>query len=685
MPEIDPQKNDLLLSLSKAFIARFENVQHKQCFDLLWDISHLDQAISILDNGVQFMPDTDPKKHDFLFSLGQACLTRFENLQQTVDLDKAIDSFYRGLDLALSHNALQEEHVVGTSKAFRMRFNRTDDSSDSDHLISILELAIQTVPENDSQKLKLVRLLVLELSWHVDHFKELADIDKLVSVQTKAMELSADTDPHYLQLYLLANSQTRRFSLLKDADPVKAGALLTWGNILYLKFLQDGESIDIDTAVTSLQNALGLVTADNPDQHKYLHSLMGAYATRVDYFRTVSDIDNAIAICGEALSQTPHGHPDKLLLQSNRGICHNHRFWLLKEWHDIDNAILFHREAVELASYPEKAQYLNDLGCSLWMRYGAFGDMSDHDAGLRALSGAVEPTPKSHPEAVKLRPENHPKRNFGLLSLGKALGERYRQFHIPADRSESLSSLWQVAMSPSGTPRECQEASFRWALAPWVENQETDAWKETFDAYEVLMNLIPQVVWLGSTIREHHEALASSGDPMRFAAMSALICDRPDRAVEWLEQGRSIAWGLRMSMDELKAQEPALAEKLLQVGRSLDTASSHMGDMSRLLQDDSSEEILGQNCRHLAEEWERLVAEVRRIPGFEGFLLPKHLEHLRKASRHGPVVILYCSGPGCHALILSDGMEGVVNLQHQETLKYLHSNLYSFSNIINLL
>ncbi|TFY50540.1 hypothetical protein EVG20_g11460 [Dentipellis fragilis] len=544
-PEIDPQKNDLLLSLAKAFIARFENVQRKQCFDLLRDISNLDRAISILDNGVQLMPNTNPKKHNFLFSLGQACLTRFENLQQTVDLDKAIDSYV-------------------------------------DHLISVLELAVMTVPGGSSQKLWLLCRLVSELSWHIDEFKQLADVDKIISAQAEVVELSADTDPDHIPLYFLANSQTRRSSLLKGDDIAQALALLMWGETLYLSFLRDGKTIDIDAVVTSLQDALGLVAADDPDRHRYLHSLMGMYAERFDQLHSVSDVDNAIVLCHEALSQTPSEHPDKLSLLTNQGICHNDRFRLLREQHDIDAAILLHREAVKLASKPEKATYLHNLGTALCIRFHDFTDMSDLDAGLRAYSDALEVTPKNHLEkkadidksieyicrAIELRPENDPKRSFCSSTFGWALGERYEQFHSPADLSEALASLQQAAMSPAGLPRTHLDASILWTIYGRQDPQ--DPKKQLLDVYEVMVDLIPRLVWLGSTIQECHKTLPSISEHIREAVMGAHKDGQPDRAVEWLEQGRSIVWSQHLNLhtpvDDLKAANPTLAARLVEIG-----------------------------------------------------------------------------------------------------------------------
>ncbi|MGI5239751.1 CHAT domain-containing protein [Dactylosporangium sp. CA-139066] len=66
----------------------------------------------------------------------------------------------------------------------------------------------------------------------------------------------------------------------------------------------------------------------------------------------------------------------------------------------------------------------------------------------------------------------------------------------------------------------------------------------------------------------------------------------------------------------------------------------------------------------LAREWDELVEEVRRLPGFEDFLRPPSLETLLPAAADGPVVIVNVSRWRCDALIVTrEGVE-LVPLPH---------------------
>lgn len=63
-------------------------------------------------------------------------------------------------------------------------------------------------------------------------------------------------------------------------------------------------------------------------------------------------------------------------------------------------------------------------------------------------------------------------------------------------------------------------------------------------------------------------------------------------------------------------------------------------------------ELEEQEYRRSAEKWKELVLEVRRLPGFDHFLLPPPISRLREAVDGGPVVIINISTARSDALII---------------------------------
>jgi CHAT domain len=65
----------------------------------------------------------------------------------------------------------------------------------------------------------------------------------------------------------------------------------------------------------------------------------------------------------------------------------------------------------------------------------------------------------------------------------------------------------------------------------------------------------------------------------------------------------------------------------------------------------------------LSSEWDELLAEVRKLKGFEDFLLPARLETLRPAAKDGPIAIINSSQWRCDALIVTSQAVQVTELR----------------------
>ena len=107
-------------------------------------------------------------------------------------------------------------------------------------------------------------------------------------------------------------------------------------------------------------------------------------------------------------------------------------------------------------------------------------------------------------------------------------------------------------------------------------------------------------------------------------------------AVEWLEAGRALIWSqvvsLRTPLDELHAHDSRLAAELRDVQQQLQKSAS-----SSLQQEtDQFTRLDGlltanaevDNHRRSVIAYDRLLKQIRALPGFEGFLRPKTFETL---------------------------------------------------------
>ncbi|CAA7270857.1 unnamed protein product [Cyclocybe aegerita] len=247
-------------------------------------------------------------------------------------------------------------------------------------------------------------------------------------------------------------------------------------------------------------------------------------------------------------------------------------------------------------------------------------------------------------EAVNLTPDGHPFKVNCLTWLGICTRNFFDVFRMVDGLDKAINAYKRAATSPSGEPALRYAAGMLWAHAARIRHGPS---QQAIDAYSVALDLLPRIAWLGSDIASRHKELANKGDDAPKAAVAAIEMGEYGTALEWLEQGRSVVWGqllqLRSPVDHLRSVNETLADELLRVSRELDGISTRQTQTSgskRVKEDGpQSLEEVAQRHRRLAEEWEELLAE------------------LRKAAREGPVVFLNIHHLQCDALIIQSDQE----------------------------
>ncbi|KAJ7839739.1 CHAT domain-containing protein [Mycena leptocephala] len=186
-------------------------------------------------------------------------------------------------------------------------------------------------------------------------------------------------------------------------------------------------------------------------------------------------------------------------------------------------------------------------------------------------------------------------------------------------------------------------------------------------AYTVALNLLPELSCLGLSFGDRHHHLSKAGTMVRGAVGTAIKINQYDKAVEWVEQGRSVIWGqileLRTPLDALKETRPDLAEKLMVLSMQLEGAASR-GTSEQMAQavfaGQQSEvepiQVAAQRYHEAAHARDQLLKEIRALHEFDRFLLPKTMSELSLVMERGPVVILSVSTWACDALVLMPGL-----------------------------
>ncbi|QRV89143.1 CHAT domain protein [Ceratobasidium sp. AG-Ba] len=627
-PDGHLDKPGYLNNLGSSWLSRYER---------LGELADLDHAMGCLSKAVDLTPDGHPNKPSRLSNLGNSCLSRYERLGELADLDHAMGCLSKAVDLTPDGHPDKPSRLNNLGNSWSRRHERLGELADLDHAMGCLSKAVDLTPDGHLDKPGYLNNLGSSWSCRYQRLGELADLDHAMGCLSKAVDLTPDGHPNKpSRLSNLGNSWSRRYERL-------------------------GELADLDHAMGCLSKAVDLSPDSHLDKPSLLNNLGTSWFRRYERLGELADLDHAMGCLSKAVDLTPDGHPNKPSRLSNLGNSWSRRYERLGELADLDHAMGCLSKAVDLSpdSHLDKPSRLSNLGTSWFRRYERLGELADLDHAMGCLSKAVDLSPDSHLDKPIL-----------LSNLGNAWSRRYERLGEPVALENAFQAFRAGATCRTFNPSAQMQCARGWAAACILLG------RFPLDAYQTAFSLLPRFVWIGQTTRRRHETMVAVRDLAAEAASWAISASLYDLALEWLEQGRSIVWGqtlqLRTPYDELFLADPLLAERLQRISSQLDIAAFRatiQPSNTGLLTDIVSE---GTHHHALADEWDRLLGEARKLAGFENFLLPVKSNELKQTARHGPVVVINTHLAQCDALIILPQVEDIIHVPlttvRQETL-----------------
>ncbi|KAG8754426.1 hypothetical protein FRC14_005090 [Serendipita sp. 396] len=656
-----PHKSTLLSNLGNSLLARFE------CLGNLNDINN---AILQYQAAVDLTPDNQPQKPSLLENLGNSLLTRFGRLGKLDDLENSILRLQAAVDLAPDDHLDMPSLLNDLGSSLLSRFERLGNLNDINNAISRHQEAVSLTPDGHPYWSIRSNNFGISLRARFERLGNLDDVHDAIKQLQTAVDLTLDNHPDKLALlnnlgsFLLTRFQhlgnledldnaiadlQLAVGLTPDGHSQKPELLSNLGSSLRIRFQRLGNLDDINRAVARHQEAVNLTPNDYPNEHGLLKNLGNSLLSRFERLKNPDDLDNAIARYQEAVNLTPDDHPDKPSQLSSLGNSFLTRFTHLKNNNDIDNSIINHQAAVNLTpdDHPTKPTHLSSLGNSFLARFQRLNDLGDIDNAITR-----------HQAAVNITPDDHPNRPILLNSLGSSLLTRFQHLGDPQDADTCVAELSSSSLSPLGSPSVRLIAARNWIDAASLINHAS-----LLAACESAISIIPLVVWLGLSITDRHQHLAQIGDIVRKVAAIAISLGQCDKALEWLEQGRSIVWTqilqLRTPVDELRAVQPDLADRLLHVSLLLDQDNQ---DFDLRKDHRGSPEEEARQYRALARERDEIVEKIHSLHRFRDFLMPPKLHRLIEAAKEGPVVVINVSEKRCDALALVYGIDEAIHI-----------------------
>ncbi|KAF8436633.1 CHAT domain-containing protein [Boletus edulis BED1] len=672
-PDGHPDKPSHLNNLGLSFITRFER---------LGELRDLEDGISTNRDAVHLTPDGHPDKPSRLNNLGKSFITRFLRLGELRDLEDAISTHRDAVHLTPDGHPDKPGRLSNLGNSFRARFKRLGELRDLEDGISTHRDAVHLTPDGHPDKPTRLNNLGNSFMTRFERLGELRDLEDGISTHRDAVHLTPDGHPDKPTcLNNLGNSFRARFDrlgelrdledaisthrdavhLVPDGHPDKPSRLNNLGLSFITRFDRFGELRDLEDGISTNRDAVHLTPDGHPDKPSRLNNLGKSFITRFLRLGELRDLEDGISTNRDAVHLTPDGHPDKPSRLNNLGKSFITRFLRLGELRDLEDAISTHRDAVHLTpdGHPDKPSHLNNLGNSFRARFERLGE-------LRDLEDAIS----THRDAIVLTPHGHPHKPTMLNNLANSFKARFECLREPSDLEDAISLYSHATSVPTGPI----SVRFR-ASCNWISCARRIHHPSLLRAYSISISLFPQLAWIGLSLTHRYAELKQGPNVVREAAAAALDEGFPELAVEWLEQGRSIVWGellqLRGSYEQLSSAHPDHARRLRELSAALDNAGAtreqslstfsestddSMHRTTRTLQQDAD------GHRKLAIERDKLLQEIRRLPGFERFLFPKEFPQLRASAHSGPVVMLNAAETRCDALILLANVDHVIHV-----------------------
>ncbi|KAG1883944.1 CHAT domain-containing protein [Suillus subluteus] len=564
-------------------------------------------------------------------------------MQNSRDLDQSINNFECASDLcpmdhpyhpaALSNLATAKFRCLQKDDPWQLLGNLGNEE-DLDQAIALQREVLVLHPVSHTDWSSSLNNLANLLSSCFKHRGNDEDLDQAIALQMEALALHPVSHTgRFLLLHNLANQLSSRFEHQgNDEDLDQAIALCrqalalcpplnNLANQLSSRFEHRGNDEDLDQAIALCRQALALCPP--------LNNLANLLSSCFEHRGNDEDLDQAIALHREALALCPVGHIDRFNF-SHRG-----------DDEDLDQAIALHREVLALHLVGHTGRFFQ-----LSSRFEHQGNDKDLDQAIALQRETLALCLVGHTENLRYASTLLTQHDPRQLVVHNSLAEVYLSFHHSGldgtGAGKDTDSLNSAMHHLKAAADVVSRASLRWVRHASQHSHATE-----LEAYATSMQLLD--TYMSTTASDFPRTLAV--DAALCALHSGDIC----RAVELLEQGRTVIWTqmtrLCTPLDSLQTcgdHAAALMKKFRDLSSLLNKPPANNQEATPRVNVEAEE----AQYRHLVKDWNRATEEIRKIEGFSRFLLPPLFSDLQDAAHDGPIIVLITNKSSCDAIII---------------------------------
>ncbi|MFI8347991.1 CHAT domain-containing protein [Streptomyces sp. NPDC085596] len=563
------------------------------------------EAVELLSAALAGTPPGSPRRPQALLHLATAWQTKAELTSHPADIEAMVAAHRAAHAKTPRGHPLRVRTLTGLGVALRLAAEHTEGTEPLRESVALLREAVRETPEGSRPRPHRLNSLGNALHRLGERTGDAALLDESVRVLRAAIaEPSPQEADHFDRVANLALALRERYHQTSDLETLREAARLA-----RLALSTPRTPTDSDTQLANL----GVILQTWYDRT----GEAGAATEAVDAARRV-------------LARTPPGGAKRAMRLNHLGNALFKRFESGGAPADLEESVAMLTEAVERTAYgtPVHADYLHNLGLSQLTGARAAEDPALLNQAVTTLGRAVW---ASAPGAANTAGR--------LQSYASALRTLHLVTKDPAVLLAAEDAYRQVARITALPAAQRVRAAYSWGIAAG----DAGRWEQALEGFELALALLPFSITRRLTRSDQEHGLTSVQGLAADAAACAVHLGRLDHAVLLLEQGRGVLLGqtiaARAELERLRAAYPEAAERFVGLRDLVDGLDS--------AEDENTDE------RHaLAARWERLVAEIRALPGFSDFLDGPTTAEVRACAERGPVVVVYASPYRSDALVL---------------------------------
>ncbi|KAI1329835.1 hypothetical protein F5Y16DRAFT_364804 [Xylariaceae sp. FL0255] len=675
----------------------------------------LDTAILRYQEALGAMPEVHPDRSTILRSLENAYSYKYNETGAIKDLESAMQRGQELLDATPEGHPDHAARLESLGSKYGSKYLRTRSARDLNTAIQLVQDAIKKTPEPFPQPRRLESLAWLYKS-QFEKTGAMAFLERAIDLREEVLKIASQSDPDYpYYLCNLACAYDRKYAktgtlqyldqsiLLARAslsktpmhDPERVERLDCLAHGYQSRFARLAATSDLDRAIRLWEEALKTTKENDRLWPLIRNSLINTYGERYRTLRDKTDTDRSLQLGMASLERTPDTHPNRAsLLETIAGIYYD-RFRIVKDIVDSEHSIRFYLEALKKTSDDpiDQVNGLQKLATVYRERFQVTGNTTDFERAIGFSQQAIEKMPEDHQErafhlrsladtyildrsgavtnsneaikyytrALDKMSEDHTQQDFLLLSLSMAQMGKFIKTRAAHDLDQSAQTFHKVLNFPSSPIRNRIIAGGSLLrLYAMTRN-----WLQAYEAASQALSMVPLFAPRFLRTSDKQNVLASIvGLGSDAAAVALMAGKKPSEAIALLELGRGVIASARYDMPTvislLREQHPQVAGEYTSLRDQLEfqDGETHQID-PRDLSDSTN---CGDQRYNVSQKLEEKIQEIRKLPGFDRFLLGPDDDELEAAAAHGPIVIINVSRYRCDALIIETSLIRTVQL-----------------------